>query len=149
MSMSREQLEQQLEKWKRILLVYVGSAATLLVIALVELPATVAAANEPDASFVIDGWYAVWFVLVLACLTPGIMLLIGPSWRVVPKAQRLGTGFGFLGSAWVALMAFDLRVAALDIPPLFHYAVALFGVALLVAYLILKRKSRVGEELFP
>jgi hypothetical protein len=147
--MSREHLEQQLEKWKRILLAYTGSAVTLLVIALVELPATIAAASDPEASFVIDGWYAVWFVLVLACLTPGILLLLGPSWRVVPFAQRLGTGFGFLGSAWLALMAFDLRVAALDVPPLFHYAVAAFGLALLLAYLLLKRKSGVGEELFP
>jgi len=148
--MSREQLEQQLEKWKRILLTYTGAAATLLVIALVELPMTIAAtASDPDASFTIDGWYAVWFVLVLACLTPGILLLLGPSWRVVPLAQRLGTGFGFLGSAWTALMAFDLRISALDVPPAFHFVVALFGLALLLAYLILKRKLSVGEELFP
>ena len=148
--MSRELLETQLEKWKRILLVYTGAATTLLVIALVELPANVAAAAETDsASFVIDGWYGVWFVLVLACLTPGILLLLGPSWRVVPLAERLGPGFGFMGTAWVAVLAFDFRVAALDVPPLFHCAVATFGVALVVAYLFLKRRLVVGKELFP
>jgi hypothetical protein len=62
---------------------------------------------------------------------------------------RLNTGFVFLAEAWTALFAFEIRLAALDVPALFHFLVVGFGLILLVAYLLLKRKLRVGEEIFP
>ncbi len=146
--MSREQLEKQLSKWKNVLLAYTGSAVTLLVIALVELPAINVARNA-DNALQIDGWYGVWLVLELGCIAPGFMLLLAPSWRKLPLSLRLNPGFGFLASAWAALLAFDLRIAGLDVPPPFHFVVAGLGVVLLATYLLLKRKMGVGEELFP
>ena len=146
--MSREQLEKQLAKWKSVLLVYAGAAATLLVIALVELPA-ITLARSASRALDIDGWYGVWFVLELASLAPGLMLLLTPSWRTLPRALRLNPGFGFLACAWVALLAFDLRTASLDLPIAFHFVVAGLGLLLLAVYLLLKRKMGVGEELFP
>jgi hypothetical protein len=146
--MSREQLQSELEKWKRVSLVYAGVVGTLLAIALVELPAIITAPAH-DGPIIIDGWYGVWFVLVLATLTPGIMLLLYPSWRFLPLTLRLNTGFVFLVEAWTALFAFEIRLAALDVPALFHFLVVGFGLILLVAYLLLKRKLRVGEEIFP
>ncbi len=145
--MSREQLENQLAKWKNVLLAYAGAAVTLLVIALVELPA-ITIARHADSALQIDGWYGVWLVLELGCLAPGIMLLLAPSWRTLPRAVRLNPGFGFLACAWIALLAFDLRIAGLDVPIAFHIVVAGLGVVLLITYLLLKRKMGV-EELFP
>lgn len=146
--MSREQLEKQLSKWKNVLLAYAGAAVTLLVIALVELPA-INIARSTDNALLIDGWYGVWLVLELGCIAPGIMLLLAPSWRTLPRSLRLNPGFGFLACAWVALLAFDLRAAGLDVPAAFHFVVAGLGAVLLVTYLFLKRKMGVGEELFP
>ncbi len=146
--MSREQLEKQLSKWKNVLLAYAGAAVTLLVIALVELPA-ITIARSYDSALTIDGWYGVWLVLELGCIAPGIMILLAPSWRALPRSLRLNPGFGFLACAWTALLAFDLRVAGMDVPAVFHFVVAGLGVVLLAAYLLLKRKMGVGEELFP
>ena len=146
--MSRDQLEKQLAKWKNVLLAYAGAAVTLLVIALVELPAINFARSENNA-LLIDGWYAVWLVLELGCIAPGFMLLLAPSWRALPRALRFNPGFGFLACAWVALLAFDLRTTGLALPVAFHFVVAGLGVILLVTYLLLKRKMGVGEELFP
>ena len=146
--MTREQLEKQLSKWKNVLLAFSGAAATLLVIALVELPA-ISVARSASRALNIDGWYGVWFVLELGCLVPGLMLLLTPSWRTLPRALRLNPGFGFLACAWVALLAFDLRTASLDLPVAFHFVVAGLGLVLLAVYLLLKRKMGVGEELFP
>ncbi len=146
--MSREQLEKQLAKWKNLLLAYAGAAVTLLVIALVELPA-ITIARSYDSALQIDGWYGVWLVLELGCLAPGFMLLLAPSWRKLPRALRLNPGFGFLACAWTAWLALDMRIAGMDVPPAFHFVVAGLGAALLVSYLLLKRKLGVGEELFP
>ena len=146
--MSREQLEKQLAKWKNVLLAYAGAAVTLLVIALVELPA-INIARSYDGALQIDGWYGVWLVLEMGCIAPGFMLLLAPSWRALPRPLRLNPGFGFLACAWVALLAFDLRVAGLGLPVGFHFVVAGLGVLLLATYLLLKRKMGVGEELFP
>ncbi len=146
--MTREQLEKQLARWKNVLLAYAGAAVTLLVIALVELPA-INIARTSESALQIDGRYGVWLVLELGCLAPGLMILLAPSWRVLPRAVRLNPGFGFLGCAWTALLAFDLRIAGLDMPAAFHFVVAGLGVVLLVTYLLLKRKMGVGEELFP
>ncbi len=146
--MTQDQLEKQLAKWKQVLLAYAGAAVTLLVIALVELPAITIARNY-DSALQIDGWYGVWLVLELGCIAPGFMLLLAPSWRALPRALRLNPGFGFLACAWAALLAFDIRIAGLGVSRYFHFAVAGLGVALLVTYLLLKRKMGVGEELFP
>ncbi len=146
--MSHDQLEKQLAKWKNVLLLYTGAAVTLLVIALVELPA-ITIARSADNALLIDGWYGVWLVLELGCIAPGFMLLLAPSWRKLPRSLRLNPGFGFLACAWVALLAFDLRVAGLDVPVAFHFVVAGLGAILLATYLVFKRKIGVGEELFP
>ncbi len=146
--MTRDQLEKQLAKWKQVLLAYAGAAVTLLVIALVELPA-INLARSYENALKIDGWYGVWLVLELGCIAPGFMLLLAPSWRKLPLSLRLNPGFGFLACAWAALLAFDLRAAVMDLPPAFHFVVAGLGAALLVSYLLLKRKMGVGEELFP
>ena len=149
--MSREQLQFELEKWKRLSLVYAGAAGTLLVIALVGLPSSLAALayNSYDRSFILDGWYGVWLVLLLASLIPGISLLPSPSCKVLPLAMRLNTAFGFLAEAWIALLAFEIRMILLDVPALFHFTVIGFGLILFIAYLLLKRKLGVGEEIFP
>ncbi len=146
--MSREQLEKQLAKWKQVLLAYAGAAVTLLVIALVELPA-INLARSYENALKIDGWYGVWLVLELGCIAPGFMLLLAPSWRELPRALRLNPGFGFLACAWTALLALAIRIGGLGVSRYFYFTVAGLGVALLVTYLLLKRRMDVGEELFP
>lgn len=141
-----ETLEMQLEKWKKALLVYLGAGSTLLLVALIDLPAQML--QTGGAQFQgIDGWYGLWFILLIACLAPGVLLLAAPRWRKSQLADRTPTGFGFLGVAWLAMLGFSLHGGAL-LPVVFHFLVFALGVILGGAYLLLRRRPR-KEEMFP
>lgn len=142
-----ETLEQQLEKWKRVLLVYLGAGSALALIALVDLPMRVLEQRANPAT-VIDGWYGLWFLLLLSSLTPGLLLLLAPRWRSAKLQSRLPTGFGFLGVAWLAMLGFSLRGSVL-LPVAFHFIVAASGAVLAGGYLFLRRGLPRKEEMFP
>ncbi len=144
--MMTDTLEQQLEKWKKALLIYLGAGTTLLLTALIDLPAQIVQARS-DPYRVVDGWYGLGFILFIACLTPGVLLLATPRWRQANLAGRTPTGFGFLGVAWLDMLSFSLRSGGL-LPAAFHYFVFALGVILAVSYLLLRRRPR-KEEMFP
>ena len=146
--MTSEPLETQLEKWKKVLLAFSGAAFTLLVTALVDLPATAAFYREAN-NMPLMGWWGVWLVLLLGSLTPGITLLVGRGWRTLPPAQRLNTAFGFLAVGWTCLLAFSIQTAPLAFGALLHFIVWSLGAGLLIAYLLTRRRAQVNPELFP
>ncbi len=146
--MTETSLDTQLAKWQRLLLAFSGATVTLLVIVLVELPA-IFVAQSAEPAVVIDGWYGVWLVLELACLTPGLALLFAPNWRKLPLRLRLTTGCAYLACAWAALLAFDLRTLKLELPLAFHFAVFALGAALAAGWLIAHRRLGMSEEIFP
>lgn len=139
-------LEQQLEKWNKVFWIYLGAGGTLVLVALIDLPARLMSLRN-NSSMVVDGWCGVCAILFIACLIPGALLLAAPRWREAQIAGRACTGFGFLGIAWLALLGFSLYVNAL-LPMAFHLLVFILGVILAFAYLFLKRRHR-KEEIFP
>ena len=99
--MTPETLEKRLELWKRWLLVGTGASITLLVWAIVDLP-NLGRAYAP-------GWFYVWPFFQIAITPAGLVLLIGKAWRELPLSQRLDTAFGYLGVAWLTLLAFGIK----------------------------------------
>ena len=142
-----ETLEVQLQKWRKILLVFLGAGATLFLTALIDFPARMATLRE-DGNTLIDGWLGIWFLLLIACLTPGILLLLAPRWRKSQLEQRAATGYGFLGVAWLLMAGFSLRMNVM-LPALGHFIILTWGPLLAVILLLLRRAQPRKEEMFP
>ena len=141
-----ESLEQQLEKWKKVLLVYLGAALALLITALIDLPARITMLRQ-DNRMVVDGWLGLWFILLIASLTPGVLLLVVPRWRKAELEGRVTTGFGFLGVAWLVMLGFSFQVNVL-LPAVGHFIIFALGLFLAAFYLLRRGKPR-KEEIFP
>ncbi|TLN23653.1 hypothetical protein FDZ74_03570 [bacterium] len=142
-----ETLEQQLEKWRKVLLIFLGAGTTLFLTALIDLPIRMDTLKR-DHNMVVDGWLGLWFLLLLACLTPGIMLLAMPRWRKAQLEQRRATGFGFLGVAWLALLGFSMHVNIL-LPAVGHFIIFALGPLMAAVFLLLRRAQPRKEEMFP
>jgi hypothetical protein len=142
-------LESQLIKWQRLLLIYAGAAGILLATTLAELPLYLESYQRMGRVMNVNPWFGICLVLLLACLTPGILLLAGRAWRTLPLARRLPSAFGFLGCAWAALAAFDLRTLPLEPPVYMHLLIFGLGVILATVFLALTRRPKINEELFP
>ena len=142
-----ETLEVQLQKWRKILLVFLGAGATLFLMALVDFPARMATLRQ-DGNTLVDGWLGIWFLLLIACLTPGILLLASPRWRKSQLEQRAATGYGFLGVAWLLMAGFSLRMNVM-LPALGHFIFLTWGPLLAVILLLLRRTPQRKEEMFP
>jgi hypothetical protein len=97
----------------------------------------------------VNPWFGICFVLLLACLTPGILLLAARTWRTLPLARRLPATFGFLGCAWAALAAFYLRLLPLEPPLYWHLIIVGLGVILGAVFLAFTRRRKINDELFP
>ena len=142
-----ETLEVQLQKWQKSLLVFLGAGATLFLTVLIDFPSRMAALRQ-DGNMLVDGWFGLWFLLLIASLTPGILLLLAPRWRKSQLEQRVPTGFGFLGVAWLVMLGFSLRMNVL-LPPLGHFLIAASGPLVAAIYLLLRRAQPRKEEMFP
>lgn len=143
------ELENQLLKWQKLLLAYAGAAVILLATTLAELPLYLESYQDIGRVMDVNPWFGICFMLLLACLTPGILLLAGQAWRKLPLARRLPASFGFLGCAWVALAAFDLRLLPLALPLFLHLFIFGLGIALAASYLAFTHRQGKSEELFP
>ncbi len=143
------ELESQLLKWQKLLLVYAGAAGILLAATLAELPLYLESFRRMGRVMTVNPWFGICFVLLLACLWPGILLLAGHTWRTLPLARRLPTAMGFLGCAWAALAAFDLRFLPLEPPLYMHLLIIGLGAILAASYLVFSRRQGKREELFP
>ena len=142
-------LESQLLKWQKMMLVYAGAAGLLLATALAELPIYLESYQRMGRVMNINPSFGICFVLLLACLTPGILLLVGRAWRTLPLARRLPAAFGFLGCAWATLAAFDLRIWPLAPPLALHLVILGLGVVLAASFMVFTRRRKINEELFP
>jgi hypothetical protein len=71
-----------------------------------------------------------------------------PRWRNAQLDERLSTGFGFLGVAWLAMLGFCLHANYL-LPMVCHFLVAALGAGLAGGYLLLRHGRSGKEELFP
>ena len=142
-----ETLEVQLQKWQKTLLVFLGAGATLFLTVLIDFPSRMAALRQ-DGNMLVDGWFGLWFLLLIASLTPGILLLLAPRWRKSQLEQRAATGYGFLGVAWLLMAGFSLRMNVM-LPALGHFIILTWGPLLAVILLLLRRAQPRKEEMFP
>jgi hypothetical protein len=135
--MTTEYLEQQLEKWKQVLLLFIGAGLTLAI-------STVGNSGPGAISL---GWITTWLVLQLGAMPAGLLILFGKSWRQLPLMQRLNTAFGFLGVSWLCWLAFGFGVSSDSSVMLF---ILLLGAILAAVYLLRRRaNNRAPEEIFP
>jgi hypothetical protein len=140
--MDDDQLEKQLEFWKRGLFAALGSSVTLL--------ATTLFSSQRDISYSssIWGWYFIWVVIWLAVAPPGFYLLMSKKWRKVILSIRLNTAFGYLGCACLILLSAGIKSSYSGD----HACLSLFFFALLtlgVSYWTMRRKKNDPEEIFP
>lgn len=136
--MTTDYLEQQLEKWKRVLLLFVGAGLTLA--------ASMFGILEPTS--VSLGWIAVWIVLQLGAVSAGLLMLFSKTWRQLPLMQRLNTAFGFFGVAWLCWLAIGFGIAGESFA-MFTF-ILLLGALLALIYLLRRRASTNSpEEIFP
>lgn len=136
--MTTEYLEQQLEKWQRVLLLFLGAG-------LMMAASTFGIAGEYSFSY---GWVMAWLVLQLGTVPVGLLMLFSKDWRRLPLTQRLNTAFGFLGTGWLGWLAIGFRLAGES--SLAFAATLLPGAILALIYLLSRRTQiRPAEEIFP
>jgi hypothetical protein len=136
--MTIEYLEKQLESWKRLLLLFLGAAATL----------TASTVGITGGYYFTLGWVVMWVILQLGAVPAGLILLFGKEWRRLPLSHRLSTAFGYLAAAWLAWLAIGFRLIGETLGG-FAFIVFVGGV-LGAAYLLTRRAHlNASEELFP
>jgi hypothetical protein len=136
--MTIDYLEKQLEKWQRLLSLFLGAAATLAA-------SMLGIAGEDSVSY---GWFMCWIVVQLGAAPAGLLLLAGKEWRKLPLPQRLNTAFGYLAVVWLCWLAVGLKIIDQDFS---GFAFILVIGAVLSAFYLLLRRTRTNapEEMFP
>lgn len=134
-------LEKRLEIWKRILLIEIGAAFTLLATGIADIP------NNSSPYF--PDWHDVWFVILMASLFPGFILLLGKHWKQIPIQERLNTIFGFFAITWVNFFAVGIRSGPATSSE-FNYFLLVSAVAIAGGYGWLRRKILSSRgDIFP
>lgn len=134
-------LNKRFEIWKHILFINIGASAALLAIRIADAP------NFSKMDF--PGWYGVWFVVQLASLLPGFVLLWGKHWMQIPLRERLNTIFGYFAVAWMTLSPFGLRIGP-AFPDAFNSVFLSCAAAIVIGYWWLRRKTFESQnEIFP
>lgn len=96
------------------------------------------------------GWFVVWLVTTIGSMSIGAAMFISPAWRRVPLADRRGTALGYLSVGFVDFLGVAIHLSLDSSGPAFWYIVAGYALTLgLIAAVVLARKERVREELFP
>lgn len=158
--MATDSLENNLAKFKRVLLIWVGAVVTLLAVAVSDVP------NSHSLYF--PGWYGVWLVMQVGTISPSIMLLFGSGIKKLPFSQRLNTIFAYFILSWITLVAFVIKSGtflSMNISTYFGFAngmgitftlmqlyefVGIIGASIGIAYWILQRKFITSPEaMFP
>lgn len=141
--METEQLEKQFQMWNRFMYMILGASITLVLLSL----GTVTYGTEwPGFGNYTGGiWASIQFLAAL----PGLYLLLGRRWKLIPLSNRLNTIFGYFIASWLALLSLGF---IMETAPATDYYLLLVGSATLVAlgYIFaLKRTSIPKDEIFP
>ncbi len=139
--MDTKKLERSLEIWQRILLIDTGAVFTLLATGLADLP------NLDRPYF--PGWYAVWFIVLLATLLPPFLLLLGRHYLKLPLRLRLRPAFSYFALAWFAFLSIGIRMGR-DIPAPYIWFMLVSAAAIGGWYWYLRRRiDKSSHEIFP
>jgi hypothetical protein len=139
--MDINKLEQRLEIWKRILFIITGASLSLFVQAV--LTFLLSQSLLYDAS-----WYGAWFIVQLASLLPGFVLLWGKHWVQIPLHERLNTIFGYFAIAWFTLLPVGVRIERYSSKS-FNFVLLGSAIAIAISYWSLRRKNIDPQEIFP
>ncbi len=137
----------RVEQLKLLLAAYAGTTFVLLLLTIGDLSVNNYLFKQNEV-MTIDAWFGLWILLQIGTPVPGILLLVSRSWRELSSAQRTQMAFGFFLIAWLLLLAFDLRFSEL-VPYFLHIVTFIFGVCLLLGYLISRRQQPKAEDMFP
>ncbi len=131
--MSNFTLEKQLAILKGIFYTLAGSAITLILVVIIEIP--IYSTFVDQFKYIpVDGWFGIWFILEIISLSLGLAMLLITRWRAIPFKNRFHTMFGYFTIAWVLLLAFDLRTSVLNFSAL-HYLTLALVLVLFISYL--------------
>lgn len=140
--MEIQQLEKQLEMWKRFLFMILGSSITFVSISL----GNIVYGDWPGFGNYVGG---IWTSIQLLATLPGFYLLWGRCWKPVLLSSRLNTIFGYFAISWINLLSLIL-IASMTPPTEFYLLMAGSAVLILVGYIwALKRTSSPRDEIFP
>ena len=135
-------LKKRFEIWKHIFFINLGASIVLF------LQALLGYLESQNLNFEAS-WYAVWFLVQLASLLPGFVLLFGKHWMRIPLRERLNTIFGYFVVAWFTLLPVGIRIDRYS-EKSFNYFLFGGAVAIAFGYWWLHRKSiEVQNEMFP
>lgn len=138
--MDTEHLEQQLSVWKKLMYVALGSA---IVGSAATYEATVMLSSVGSSSTAVG---VIWLVLLVVVTLPGLFLLFGKRWKVLPlSSARICTPFGYLLAGWL-LLSVPILLGGGDTYNFFFFACTAF---LGLLYWRVREKSSKPEETFP
>ena len=124
---------------------YIVVQLTLLAIALVELP-TLLYLYQQQGIISMDGWIGLWAVLEIFGLSIGLILLVSRYWRQLALKERINPIFGFFLGSWIGMVAFLFHIPT---KTSVSFLTAGLGIAMLVAFLVVRRGFGKPEEIFP
>lgn len=141
--MDTSQLEKQFQMWNRFMYLILGSSITLVPIGF---------GNILNA----DRWQGfgnymggIWTWIQILATAPGLFLLLGRRWKVLPLAHRLNTIFGYFIASWLSLLSLGF-ITADNAPSELNFLIV--GSALLIVFgyiWALKKMSHPRDEMFP
>ena len=143
--MPAERIYNELEKYKKALLVVLGIVGTLLFTALIG-----------DTRFYPGdapcGWFGLWFLTTVACIPLGIVMLFGNWWREIPLEDRRRTAMGYLLVGFINFISlafltrwYSIASYAFTIPLTVGYGIILLIITTRLNIVVKEEK----EELFP
>jgi hypothetical protein len=106
--MNIEQMEQQLEKWKRAACFSLGASCAILLAAFTDV---IQGNQKPDPRQYII-WLGVWALIEGLAVFPAVYLTLTRDWRKVPVFIRCNSIFAFLAAAWIAMIPLGLKIKA-------------------------------------
>ena len=104
----------------------------------------------PNPRGISPGWFGLWLVSTLGAAPLGVMLLVAPSWRVLPIESRRGPAIVYLTTFF-----FDVLALATVLVSTYRIAPAIClpaGLALVIAYLFIRlfpASPPKADDIFP
>ena len=140
--MDIDSLQRRFVIWKYILFINIGASVVLFIQSVLHY-------IEAHNLLFQFSWYGAWFMVQLATLFPGFVLLWGKHWMQIPLYERINTIFGYFGIAWFTFLPVGFRFGSDEFKS-YNLLLLSMGVAIVICYGWLRRKSIDKQnEIFP
>ena len=96
------------------------------------------------------GWFGLWLVSTLGAAPLGVMLLVAPSWRVLPVESRRGPAIVYLTSTFFGVLALaTLLVSTYRLAPAICLPAGFALVLGLLSIRLYPASAAKADDLFP